>query len=65
VGYITGSSAHFVSDLPLRGTLVRRELLSEFPPSEAADQGDPWLAPWFRRGIRLFGTTQAGGPVES
>jgi hypothetical protein len=63
VGYVPGSSAHFVSDLPLRGTLVRRELLSECPSWEWADHSEPWLAPWFRRGIRLFGTTQAPGPV--
>jgi hypothetical protein len=65
VGYGSGPSSHFVSDLPLRGSLVRRELLAGSATPGGGEAGDQRLDGWARRGSRLFATpssyTTAGG----
>ncbi len=57
VGHGPGSSAQFVPDLPFRGSLVRRELLTGSAGSSTPEDRAPTderLAGWARRGSRLF-----------
>jgi hypothetical protein len=61
VGYGPGSSSQFVPDLPLRGSLVRRELLAGSTTSSGRVAGDERLDAWARRGSRLFATPASDG----
>lgn len=48
VGATTGDDLVFVDDLPLAGSLLRRDLIVELPPADS-------LRSWHRRGHRLLG----------
>lgn len=56
VGFVDGSGSGFVSDLPLVGSLLRRELIAEGERPTPDEGADGHLLSLARRGARLFGT---------
>jgi len=58
VGFVDGSTSRFVADLPIAGSLIRRELVVD--PERWAPVAGPGtgLSSLARRGERLFGTTK-------
>ena len=64
IGSAGDGAWRYVDDLPVAGSVVRRELLASGPPGDFDElSGSPRFRPWARRGVKLFGipTTGAGG----